>query len=144
MRRLQPTTSHLFPEWSVYRRYSSARRVLTTLLETPLTHSKLVTLQLLDGKFSRIFFCGLQLKRKANNSGHLRRWHTSLLKADVHIIKGGCTHNCEIFAEILLNGGVNSREFFCGMWLITSVKKLSRTLSGAKGPAKLLVVESRQ
>jgi len=26
----------LFPEWSVYRRYSSARRVLTTLLEGPL------------------------------------------------------------------------------------------------------------
>jgi len=54
-------------------------------------------------------------------------------------IKGGCTHNCEIFAEFFLNGGVNSREFVCGMWLITSVKKLSRTLSGAKGPAKLLV-----
>jgi len=29
---------------------------------------------------------GWQLKRKANNGGHLRRWHTSLLKADVHII----------------------------------------------------------
>jgi len=32
------------------------------------------------------FLCGLQLKRKANNSGHLRRWYTSLLKADVYII----------------------------------------------------------
>jgi len=30
-------------------------------------------------------------------------------------IKGGCTHNCEIFAEIVLNGGVNSRKFF--VWI---------------------------
>jgi len=54
-------------------------------------------------------------------------------------IKGGCTHNCDFFLLIFfLNGGVNARKFVCGMWLITSVKKLSRT--GAKGPAKLLVI----
>jgi len=41
------------------------------------------------------------------------------LKAVTHItIKGGCTHNCEIFAEIFVNGGVNSREIF--WWNLTN------------------------
>jgi len=41
------------------------------------------------------------------------------LEAVTHItIKGGCTHNCEIFAESFLNGGVKSREFF--LWNVTN------------------------
>jgi len=33
-------------------------------------------------------------------------------------IKGGCTHNCEIFADFFLNGEVNSREIY--LWNVTN------------------------
>jgi len=33
-------------------------------------------------------------------------------------IKGVCTHNCDIFAEFFVNGGVNYREIYS--WIVTN------------------------
>jgi len=54
------------------------------------------------------------------------------LKAVTHItVKGGCTHNCEIFAEFSVNGRVHSCDIFC--WFFTHPSHMTIHMNSQDG-----------